>query len=642
MRFAGRDRAPHARGGAARTSSSSTACRCSTWSTAAATGTKSCSWRKAIEAAGATHHQHRHRLARSAHPDHRHLGAARRVRLGHRASCRPQVRAAAGRHQPHQHAGRRRSASSPRGDADMVSMARPLLADPEFVEQGARRPRATRSTPASPATRPAWTTSSRTSAPAAWSIRAPATRPSWSIAPTPTPQAHRRRRRRSRRAWPARPSPPSAAIASRCSTPPTRSAASSTSPSASRARKNSHETLRYFRHRIERHRRRRAARHARRRRLRLRRLRRVVLATGVAAARASIPRRRPRQGRRLPRRARRPRAGGRARRDHRRRRHRLRRRRIPRARRPPRPRSDPPRWMAEWGVDPTTSKRAAAWHAAAARSRRRARSGCCSARPASPARAWARPPAGSTAPRSRPRACRCWAASNTSASTTPACTSASTASEQLLPVDHVVVCAGQEPRRDCSRRCRPTARGPRHRRRRRRRRARRQARHRPGHRASRRSFNAPRRSAPRPVPPRSAAHVRRWLRPGRSRSEPRRLPQDGPQGRQGLDGVRRAGVHGVRSQIPECNPALSRISSNQLTIRVQRRLSSRYRAPTSRQPLVAGAGASTQSRGFRARAKAAAEPPPSPVRHAGSRRRRRPSEDGRQSCGPAQRSKESP
>ena len=32
------------------------------------------------------HHQHRHRLARGAHADHRHVGAARRVRLRHRAS----------------------------------------------------------------------------------------------------------------------------------------------------------------------------------------------------------------------------------------------------------------------------------------------------------------------------------------------------------------------------------------------------------------------------------------------------------------------------------------------------------------------------------------------------------------------------
>jgi 2,4-dienoyl-CoA reductase (NADPH2) len=42
------------------------------------------------------------------------------------------------------------------GVADMVSLARPLLADPEFVATAAP----TASTPASAATRPAWTTPS--------------------------------------------------------------------------------------------------------------------------------------------------------------------------------------------------------------------------------------------------------------------------------------------------------------------------------------------------------------------------------------------------------------------------------------------------------------------------------------------------
>ena len=54
------------------------------------------------------------------------------------------------------------SRSWPQGDADMVSMARPLLADADWVAQGGDRARPTRSTPASPATRPASTTSSRT------------------------------------------------------------------------------------------------------------------------------------------------------------------------------------------------------------------------------------------------------------------------------------------------------------------------------------------------------------------------------------------------------------------------------------------------------------------------------------------------
>jgi 2,4-dienoyl-CoA reductase (NADPH2) len=48
------------------------------------------------------------------------------------------------------------------GDADMVSMARPFLADPDFVNKAAKAA-PTKSTPASAATRPAWTTPSAAS-----------------------------------------------------------------------------------------------------------------------------------------------------------------------------------------------------------------------------------------------------------------------------------------------------------------------------------------------------------------------------------------------------------------------------------------------------------------------------------------------
>ena len=97
------------------------------------------------------------------------------------------------------------------GDADLVSMARPFLADAEFVAKAAAG-RAERSTPASPATRPASTTPLPTSRRPAWSTRAPSAKPSWSTAGRP---------RRSRSPWsapawrgsPARPSPRSAAIA---------------------------------------------------------------------------------------------------------------------------------------------------------------------------------------------------------------------------------------------------------------------------------------------------------------------------------------------------------------------------------------------------------------------------------------------
>ncbi len=71
------------------------------------------------------------------------------------------------------------------GDADMVSMARPMLADPEFANKAARGTAPTRSTCASPATRPA----SISSSPSAW-------RPAWSI---------RRRAARSSSTCPCRP-----------------------------------------------------------------------------------------------------------------------------------------------------------------------------------------------------------------------------------------------------------------------------------------------------------------------------------------------------------------------------------------------------------------------------------------------------
>lgn len=63
------------------------------------------------------------------------------------------------------------------GEADMVSMARPFWRIPNL---SSRRPKIgrTRSTPASPATRPASTMCSSRSAPPVWSIPAPASRPS--------------------------------------------------------------------------------------------------------------------------------------------------------------------------------------------------------------------------------------------------------------------------------------------------------------------------------------------------------------------------------------------------------------------------------------------------------------------------------
>ena len=71
-------------------------------------GTRSSSSPRPIEAAGRDDHQHRHRLARGAHPDHRDDGAARGLRLGHRDGCKGAVVDSADHHQPHQRSGRRR------------------------------------------------------------------------------------------------------------------------------------------------------------------------------------------------------------------------------------------------------------------------------------------------------------------------------------------------------------------------------------------------------------------------------------------------------------------------------------------------------------------------------------------------------
>ena len=160
----------------------------------------------ACEAAGATHHQHRHRLARGAHADHRH----------HR--CRARAFAWVTRRRLEAARSRIPLITTNRintpevaeqiladGCADMVSMARPLLADAEFVEQGRAGPRRRdqhlhRLQPGLPG--PHLREQARA---AAWSTRAPATRPSWSTGRSTRPQAHRRGRRRARRAWRPRP-----------------------------------------------------------------------------------------------------------------------------------------------------------------------------------------------------------------------------------------------------------------------------------------------------------------------------------------------------------------------------------------------------------------------------------------------------
>ena len=235
--LSGRDRAPHARGGGHATSSSSIACRCSTSSKAAAPGTRWCALAKAVEAAGATiintgigWHEARIPTIATMVPRAAFAWVTRRLQ-GRRwasRSSRPTASTipATG------------EAVLARGDADMVSMARPFLADPGVRAQGGRRIAPTRSTPASAATRRASTRSSRARSRRASSIRTRATR-RCSIAP---PRAQKKRSRSSARVPPA--SRPrrrlrSAATTSRCSMPRTRSAASSTSRGAFPARKSS-------------------------------------------------------------------------------------------------------------------------------------------------------------------------------------------------------------------------------------------------------------------------------------------------------------------------------------------------------------------------------------------------------------------
>ena len=109
---------------------------------------------------GRDDHQHRHRLARGAGADHRHLGAQQRVRR-HQQRGRRARADSGGRVQPHQHAGSRRADPRRRQRAADLDGA-PAAVRPGLGTSRRRPTRPTRSTPASPATRPAWTTRSCT------------------------------------------------------------------------------------------------------------------------------------------------------------------------------------------------------------------------------------------------------------------------------------------------------------------------------------------------------------------------------------------------------------------------------------------------------------------------------------------------
>ena len=282
------------------------------------------------------------------------------------------------------------------GRADMVSMARPFLADPDFVAKAADGPRRRdqhlhRLQPGLPGPH-----LQRQDHLAVWSTRAPATRPSWCLARPGAASAS---------PWsaPARPGspapsrPPSAgtqvtlfdaadeiggqfnvatqgpgqggvrrdaALLPHQLTRTASTCGSSTRVDAPSAAGGGFDE--------------------------------VVLATGVEPAHPRDPRRRPPERGQLPRRPARRRAGRRPRRGHRGGRHRLRRRRVPDRRRR-RGSQDPEAYFREWGVDTDyeaprrpgrTRAPAAAAHA----------STCCSARRPRSAPVSARPPAGSTAP----------------------------------------------------------------------------------------------------------------------------------------------------------------------------------------------------------------------------------------------------
>ena len=91
---------------------------------------------QAIESRGRDDHQHRHWLARGTDPDHRHDGPARRIRVGdaaHESNVAIPLITTNRINDP-----ATAETLIARGDADMVSMARPFLADPEFVNKAAQ------------------------------------------------------------------------------------------------------------------------------------------------------------------------------------------------------------------------------------------------------------------------------------------------------------------------------------------------------------------------------------------------------------------------------------------------------------------------------------------------------------------------
>ena len=479
-----RDRPSRPRGRRAPTSSSSTACRCSTSCPTGQSLDEVVALAREVEAAGATIINTGIGWHEARVPTIVDLGAARRLHLGHREAATR---------------GHRSRSSPPTastipdlaeqlladGSADLVSMARPFLADPDFVAKAAGGPRR-RAINTCIACNQACLDHTFSEADHVLSGQPArrATRPS-SSSPRPGAQARRRRGRRPGRTRLRRRAAERGHDVTLFDARPTTSAASSTSPAGSPARRSStrrsatsarSSTCTASTCTLE---------HAAPTSTTSTDFDEVVVATGVSPRTPDDPRRRPPERRRLPDVLRDGAPVGRPRGRPRRRRHRLRRRRVPhrRRRQPSTTRArgcrsgastDPD---ARAAVSPPPSARPAARGAPAPAQGHPGRRG-----PRQDDRL--DPPHRAQAPGSHISP----AASTTSASTTTDCTSPGERAHrpQVLDVDTIVLCTGQESApRPVRRAAAPRRRGAPHRRRRRGRRARRQARHPPGHRARR-------------------------------------------------------------------------------------------------------------------------------------------------------------
>ncbi len=298
----------------------------------AAPGTRSSRWPSEVEAAGATIINTGIGWHEARVPTIVTVGAARRVHLGHREAA-PARSASRSSRPTASTCPTSPSRSSPTASADLVSMARPFLADPDLVRQGRASDRADEINTCIACNQACLDhTFAKQARDAAWSTRAPCHETELVLAPTRTRQARRRRRRRPRRPrrrdrrWPSaatrravrgrrrhrRPVRPRA-----CGSPARRSSPRRSATSARRLELGGVKVHLGRRAEVD----------------DLTDFDEVVVATGVVPRDARRPRHRPPEGRDVCRRHPRRGTAGSARGRHRRRRHRLRRRRVPHPRR---------------------------------------------------------------------------------------------------------------------------------------------------------------------------------------------------------------------------------------------------------------------------------------------------------------------